>query len=156
MPRGSAEDALELFRSLDDFKGVAEATTGLALIRSARGDYPEAETLYREALSIYEGLGDEAGIARTLDRFALNFVITGEFDRARPLFERSLGLFRRLGDSHGVALGLYGLAVTRLPGAHVAALAQARREPRHPARRRRPPHVRQGALEPGGHQRRPR
>jgi predicted ATPase/DNA-binding CsgD family transcriptional regulator len=118
-------EALELFRSLDDFKGVAEATTGLALIRSARGDYPEAETLYREALSIYERLEDEAGIARTLDRFALNFVITGEFDRARPLFERSIGLFRRLGDSHGVALGLYGLSVTRLPGAHVAALAQA-------------------------------
>jgi predicted ATPase/DNA-binding CsgD family transcriptional regulator len=122
---GLCRDALELFRSLDDFKGVAEATTGLALIRSARGDYPEAETLYREALSIYERLGEEAGIARTLDRFGLNFVITGEFGRARPLFERSIGLFRRLGDSHGVASGLYGLSVTRLPGAHVAALAQA-------------------------------
>ena len=118
-------EALELFRSLDDFKGVAEASTGLALVRSARGDYLEAETLYREALSIYERLGEEAGIARTLDRFALNFVVTGEFDRARPLFERSLALFRRLGDSHGVALGLYGLSVTRLPGADAAALAQA-------------------------------
>jgi predicted ATPase/DNA-binding SARP family transcriptional activator/DNA-binding CsgD family transcriptional regulator len=118
-------DGLELFRSLDDVEGVAEATTGLALIRSARGDYAEAETLYREALSIYERLGDEAGIARTLDRFALNFVVTGEFDRARPLFERSTSLFGRRGDSHGVALGLYGLSVTHLPGAHDAALAQA-------------------------------
>jgi predicted ATPase/DNA-binding CsgD family transcriptional regulator len=118
-------DALELFRSLDDLKGVAEATTGLALIRSARGDHPEAETLYREALSIYERLDDDPGIARTLDRFALNFVITGEHDRARPLFERSIALFRRLDDSHGVALGLYGLSVTRLPGAEVVARAQA-------------------------------
>jgi predicted ATPase/DNA-binding CsgD family transcriptional regulator len=118
-------EALELFRSLDDLRGVAEGTTGLALIRSARGDYSDAETRYREALSIYERLEDEAGIARALDRFALNLVITGEFDRARPLFERSIALFRRLGDSHGVALGLYGLSVTRLPGAHLAALAQA-------------------------------
>ena len=122
---GLCREALELFRSLGDFTGVAEATTGLALIRSARGDYPEAETLYREALSAYERLGDETGIARSLDRFALNFVITGEHDRARPLFERSISLFRQLGDAHGVARGLYGLSVTRRPGAHVEALAQA-------------------------------
>ena len=122
---GLCRDALELARSLDDPKGVAEAYTGLALIRNARGDNPEAETLFREALSIYEGLGEEPGTARTLDRLAITFVITGEFDRARPLFERSHRLFRQLGDSHGVALGLYGLAMVRLPGAGAAARVQA-------------------------------
>jgi predicted ATPase/DNA-binding CsgD family transcriptional regulator len=121
---GLCRDALELSRSLDDFEGVAEAYTGLALVRSASGDYPESERLVREALSIYEGHGDELGTARTLDRLAMNFVITGEHDRARPVFERSLELFRRLGDSHGVALGLYGLSVVRLPGGHAAARAQ--------------------------------
>ena len=34
---------------------------GLALVRRTRGDYPEAEALFREALAVYEGLGDEAG-----------------------------------------------------------------------------------------------
>jgi predicted ATPase/DNA-binding CsgD family transcriptional regulator len=118
-------EALELCRSLDDVRGIAEAYTGLALVRRTRGDYPEAETLFGQALSIYEDLGEEAGTARTLDRLALTFVVSGEFDRARPLFERSLALFRRLGDSHGVALGLYGLAIVRLPGAEIAARAQA-------------------------------
>ena len=94
-------------------------------MRRTRGDYPEAEKLFREALAGYEGLGEEAGIARALDRLAMHFVVTGDDDQARPLFERSLGLFRRLGDSHGIALGLYGLAVTRPAGAHVAARAQA-------------------------------
>ena len=117
-------ESLELFRALDNAKGVAEALTGLGLVRRTCGDYLEAELLFREALSTYEGLGDEAGTARALDRLALNFVVTGEFDRARPLFERSLALFRRLGDSHGVALGLYGVTASRAPGTAVEALAQ--------------------------------
>jgi predicted ATPase/DNA-binding CsgD family transcriptional regulator len=119
------QEALELSRSLDDAKGVAEAYTGIALVRRTRGETAEAETLFREALVVYEGLGDEEGIARTLDRLALNFVVAGDDGRARPFFERSLELFRRLGDSHGIALGLYGLAVTRPAGAHVAARVQA-------------------------------
>ena len=119
------QDALDLSRSLDDRKGIAEAYTGSALVRRTRGDYPAAEALFREALSVYEGLGEQEGIARALDRLAMSLVVAADFDRARPLFERSLGLFRRLGDSHGVALGLYGLAVTRPAGAQVAARAQA-------------------------------
>ncbi len=119
------QEALELSRSLGDSKGVAEAYTGLALVRRTRGDYPDAERLFQEALSVYEGLGEEEGIARTLDRLAMSLVIVGGDVRARPLFERSLELFRQLGDSHGIALGLYGLSVTRPAGAQVAARAQA-------------------------------
>jgi predicted ATPase/DNA-binding CsgD family transcriptional regulator len=118
------QNALELSSSLDDAKGVAEAYTGLALVQRTRGDYPEAERLFHEALAVYESLGDEGAIARTLDRLAMNSVVARDHDRARPLFERSLGLFRQLGDPHGVALGLYGLAVTRPAGGHVAALVQ--------------------------------
>ena len=118
-------DALELSRSLNDAKGVAEAETGLALVLRTRGDYSAAEKLFREALAVYEGLGDEGGVARALDRLAMCLVVAGDMERARPLFERSLGLFRRLGDSHGVALGLYGLAATRPAGAHVAARSDA-------------------------------
>ena len=101
------QEALELSRSLGDSQGVAQAYTGLALVRRTRGDYPGAERLFREALAVYEGLGDEEGIARTIDRLALHFVVTGDDDLARPLFERSLELFRRLGDSQrhrGIAL----------------------------------------------------
>lgn len=118
-------DALELSRSLNDPKGVAEAYTGIALVLRTRGDYPAAEKLFREALAAYEDLGAEGGVARALDRLAMCLVVAGDMDRARPLFERSLELFRRLGDSHGVALGLYGLAATRPANALVAARAHA-------------------------------
>jgi predicted ATPase/DNA-binding CsgD family transcriptional regulator len=118
-------EALELSRSLNDAKGVAEAYTGLALVLRTRGDYPTAEKLFREALAVYEDLGDEGGVARALDRLAMCLVVAGDMDRARQLFERSLGIFRRLGDSHGVALGLYGLAATRPAGALVAARSHA-------------------------------
>ena len=118
-----SREALELARSLNDERGVAEAYTGLALVTRTRGDYTGAEKLFRDALETYEGLGEETGVARAVDRLAMCLVVSGEMDRARPLFERSLGLFRLLGDSHGVALGLYGLAATRPLGAD----AEARR-----------------------------
>ena len=119
------QDALDLSRSLDDARGVAEATTGLALVRRTRGEYAEAESLFREALAVYESLGEEAGTARALDRLAIHFIVSGDDERARPLFERSLALFRQLRDAHGIALALYGLAVTRPPGAEPAAREQA-------------------------------
>ena len=118
-------EALELSRSLNDARGVAEACTGLALVTRTRGDYASAEKLFREALDTYESLGDERGIARALDRLAMCLVVAGEMDRARPIFERSLGIFRQLGDSHGVALGLYGLAATRPLGADAEARSHA-------------------------------
>ena len=118
-----SREALQLSRSLNDERGVAEAYTGLALVTRTRGDYTGAEKLFRDALDTYEGLGEETGVARAVDRLAMCLVVSGEMDRARPLFERSLGLFRQLGDSHGVALGLYGLAATRPVGAD----AEARR-----------------------------
>ena len=100
-------EALELSRSLNDARGVAEACTGLALVTRTRGDYASAEKLFREALDIYESLGDERGVARALDRLAMCLVVAGEMDRARPLFERSLGIVpaaRRFARSRARAL----------------------------------------------------
>ena len=108
--------ALELFRELDDRKGVAEAVTGLALVRRTRGDYRAGEALFQEALAVYEELGDEGGTARALYRYGIALTLEGDADRARPLFERSLQLFRALGDSTGIALALQGLAFAGPPG----------------------------------------
>jgi predicted ATPase/DNA-binding CsgD family transcriptional regulator len=116
--------ALELHRALDDPKGVAEAVTGLALVRRTRGDYAGGEALFREALAVYEELGDRAGTARALYRYGIALALAGEDERARPLFEKALEAFRRLGDSTGIALGLQGLAFTRSAGTHVEARAQ--------------------------------
>ena len=118
-------EALEISRSLNDAKGVAEAYTGLALVIRTRGDYPTAEKLFREALDVYRGMGDDGGVALALDRLAMCLVVAGEMARARPLFEESLGLSHQLGDSHGAGLGLYGLAATRPPGADVSARMHA-------------------------------
>ena len=95
-------------------EGVAEACTGLALVTRTRGDYAEAETLFREALAIYESLGDEGGDgadARPVRRCASSSA--GEMDRARPHVRaepRALPAARGLARSR---LGLYGLVVRR-------------------------------------------
>ena len=111
-----SREALDLSRSLDDPTSLAEALTGLALVRRARGAYDDAEAHYLEALAIYDELGDEEATARTLDRLAIALAIGAQEARARDLFERSLALFRRLDDATGVAFGLHGLVMARAPG----------------------------------------
>jgi predicted ATPase/DNA-binding CsgD family transcriptional regulator len=110
------EAALDLFRALGDQKGVAEALTGLALVRRTRGDYRKGEALFQEVLAIHEGHDDQAGTAQTLYRYGIALMLEGDAARARPLFERSIELFRQLGDSTGIALALQGLAFSRPPG----------------------------------------
>ena len=97
-------------------ESVAEAVTGLALVRRTRGEYADAEALFHEAIAIYEEsrrrAGNGADARPVRDRTSY---WPGDDERARPLFERSLTLFRRLLDAHGVAFGLYGLAIARPP-----------------------------------------
>ena len=126
-------------------------------MRRARGDYPEAETLFREALAGYEGLGDEAGIARGA-RPARDALRRRRRRRPGTAALRATALRCSGGSATLTELrsGSTASPVTRPAGRARRRPRPGRGEPRHPACGRRPPHVRQGALVPRRNQRRPR
>ena len=65
-----------------------------------RGDYNEAERLYRESLEIKKHLGDKAGLATTLAQLALLEEAKGNIDGALELTKQAEKMFKEIGSHH--------------------------------------------------------
>jgi non-specific serine/threonine protein kinase len=105
------EDALLIWRELDNRHGVAGALGNLGMVSYDQGDYTEAITRHEESLTIWRELGDQIGIARTL--LALGNVVYSQGDEraAESLYERSLAIARELGDQRAIAILLHNLGM---------------------------------------------
>ncbi|MEI7636234.1 MAG: tetratricopeptide repeat protein [Syntrophus sp. (in: bacteria)] len=73
---------------------LAACLIGHANLCRDRGNYPDAESLYKRALSIYEkALGpDHPDVATTLNNFGLLKCATGQYADAEPLYQRALDI----------------------------------------------------------------
>lgn len=105
------QQALGLYRELNDKLGVADCLRILAQVLWERADYPGARFYADESLKTYRELKDKTGIAAAV-RLS-GFVLAAEelFAEARAHFEESLRLARELGDSRGIAWSLNGLGI---------------------------------------------
>jgi len=103
--------ALGLYRELDDRQAVADCLRILAQVLWERADYAGARFYADESLKAYRALNDETGIGAAL-RLA-GFILGSEekFAQARAHFEESLRLARELGDPRGIAWSLNGLGI---------------------------------------------
>jgi len=79
---------------------VAPTLHQLAMLAQARGDYGEAERLYRESLEIAEQLGDKAGVAITLAQLALLEEAKGNIAKALELIHQAERIFVELGHAY--------------------------------------------------------
>jgi predicted ATPase/class 3 adenylate cyclase len=109
--RELAEQALAIFRELDDQIHVAWALGHLAIIASLAGDFARSDALAAETTRIFRELGHEHGVLTQTHNRALAAIAAGEYARARPLLEQSLAAAERQGsDQHaGNALGDLGV-----------------------------------------------
>jgi predicted ATPase/DNA-binding CsgD family transcriptional regulator len=107
-------DALELYRSAGDRRGLANALTGLAVTARKRGDYAAARETLEEALGIFRELGDEQGVARTLNQLGLVVFFVGDDEAFRSIAEQTLTAFRALGDVEGIGLSYLHLGLVTL------------------------------------------
>lgn len=86
---------------------LAVTTHQLGQIAKARGDFGQAETLYKQSLALEEGLSNRRGIAESswaLGSLALDI---GEPDRAERWVNQSLAIREELGDLPGIAKSIY-------------------------------------------------
>jgi predicted ATPase/DNA-binding CsgD family transcriptional regulator len=119
------EQAVQLYRDLDDQPGIAFALNNLALQVREQGSQDRATALCHESLALYRALGDRRGTAMLLHNLGDLAHEQGDHNRAEQLFEESLALERAIGDTWLVArtigsLGSVVLAQDRYAAATTA------------------------------------
>ena len=102
------QKAYESARKSDQAK-IALWAHRLASAHYDRGDYGEAERLYRESLEIEERLGNLAGKAATLHELGRLAHRRGNYEEAERLYRESLEIEERLGNLVGKAVTLHAL-----------------------------------------------
>jgi hypothetical protein len=107
--------SLELFHSLGDAAGCAEAVTDLGAAEWQQGQMDRARGHLEDGLARFRALGDRVGVATALLPLANLSRDTGHFETAQRLYAECLALRQASGDALGVAhvlnnsawLGLY-------------------------------------------------
>src|SRR5439155_12752283 len=80
-----AEGALELFRRIDDKRGVARALNNLGLVSQERGAYERARDFFEESGALAQELGNERGYAVAVVNLGGLALIEADYARARQL-----------------------------------------------------------------------
>ena len=101
------EDALQLFRSLNDEAGTANTLSQIGNVAGDAGDTAQARACYSEALAVFRRTGNGPREAQVLTNLSTELMYHGEYDAARPLLEEALSIARSFGDSVLLA-GIHG------------------------------------------------
>jgi predicted ATPase/DNA-binding NarL/FixJ family response regulator len=105
------ERAAELFRALDDQRGLGDALTNLGIVASNQANHEAAVAFHEEALATFRGAGITEGIADTLHNLGNVAYDRGAFDQAIAQWEASLALEREMGRDPGIAGSLINLGI---------------------------------------------
>ena len=109
-----AEGALELFRRIDDRRGVARALNHLGLVSQERGAYERARGYFDESGALARELGNERGYAVAVVNLGGLALIEGDYMRARELSELGLRLHRGHDSRDGEAISRLNLGFAAL------------------------------------------
>lgn len=105
------DQALAIYRDLEDPAGSAEALNMLGLAAWAQSEYATAQAYYEEALAHARRVENRRLVGVLLHNLALVARAQGDYARARSLHEESLAIYRKLQDEFNVALSLYNLGL---------------------------------------------
>jgi DNA-binding SARP family transcriptional activator/tetratricopeptide (TPR) repeat protein len=108
--RQAGERALELYRSVDDKVGEAQALRELGFLHWSAEDYGTALTYVRDALQLHRRRGEVEGEATALHNLAEIHRSLGSPRQAVTQYEASLNLYWARQDRRRQALALYGMA----------------------------------------------
>ena len=107
----SAEQAAAVAREAGDDIRFANFTTNVAMIRKNRGEYEEAERVYRAALEICDRLGHVESVAACLHQLGMIAEELGDSEEARRLYDESLSIDREVCNEVGIAANLHHLGL---------------------------------------------
>jgi DNA-binding CsgD family transcriptional regulator/tetratricopeptide (TPR) repeat protein len=103
------EEALTIFRGLNDDAGTADMLLQLGYAAMRVGDYERAAALLDESLPIFRKVGDKHFLGFALAGLGELSIRQSHLDRAEMLLEESLSVRREIGERWGIAASLGSL-----------------------------------------------
>jgi predicted ATPase len=124
-----AAAALDLFRKLNDKRGVLTSLTALGNAARNAGSIETAKACFEESGAIARELGLSEDVAVSLSNLGGVAIAEEDYERAEELYERSLDISREVGREDAAALALANLGYVHLrrsrPRDAAAVLAEA-------------------------------
>jgi predicted ATPase/class 3 adenylate cyclase len=108
------DQALEMFRKLEDDAAVARALWAIGNASYTGRDFQAALGPLEEALAIQRRLGNRFDLAWSLFLLGLSHLNLDDPEGARKPFEESLTILAEAGDTSGIPLLLWGLAAVAI------------------------------------------
>ena len=105
------DEALTVYRAIDDRAGVAESLNNLSWVAHRRGDHGQEQILVEQALALWRELADKGRVADALGRLGNIARSIGDYGQARTFLEQSLILCRKQGEFDAIAVSLGNLAL---------------------------------------------
>ena len=102
-------EALQLFRVVQERRGIAYCLNLLSVIEIGGDDDGPGNAQHEEATRLFKEVGDEAGIANALMTQGITALFRGQFVQTQVFCQESLRLFQKLSASWGIAANLYYL-----------------------------------------------
>ncbi len=122
------QEAIDLYRAVDDDQGVAESLRAYGMTRLFADDGEGATVSFLEALELYRSLGDRRGEAWALQNLAWVAYTAGDAGKAEAWLNESVEAFAEIRDSGGLGWATGLLAFVRYhQGRHAEAEAMAER-----------------------------
>lgn len=103
------EKGLEIYRYLNDEKGIAEVLHNKGLICFEQGNYDLASRLYEECLELFKKSDDKKNITYSLNDLGSLLIEKGEYQRAEKIFRECAALHKETGEKRGLAYSLFNL-----------------------------------------------
>jgi predicted ATPase/DNA-binding SARP family transcriptional activator/DNA-binding CsgD family transcriptional regulator len=112
--RVAYEESLELYRSSNDKRGVANALGDLGSLALDRGDYTRATSLLEESLTLHRELGSKEDVVGVLNGLGVLASARGDREQSISFFSEALALSRGTGSVRRNAVSLGNLGITML------------------------------------------
>ena len=99
-------ESVEIWRALDDRRGLVESLTNYGVLLRCVGDGGRARQALEEALAVSQALGDRAWEGRAMNKLARLTFYEGDLAAARTLHETGITTVRQAGNAWDVAIAL--------------------------------------------------
>ena len=106
------EQALNIFRKLNNRRGEAGTLNVLGVAYKNLGQFKESIEFHQQASEIFRELNDHAGEAGTLNLMGAAYRGLGQFERSVALHKQALEIFRELDNNIGEAWCLESLGIS--------------------------------------------